>query len=112
MPTNAKKPVKKVAAKKVAHKRAPVAKAQKTIVRTKKVPAMKSFHASRRVEPFMTFRISNQTAYWLVLAVLVVALGVWVTVISIRVQDIYDHIDTTNNITYGMSVPVHPAEQR
>lgn len=107
MPTNAKKPVKKAVAKKVAHKRAPVAVAHKTTVRTKKAPTMKSFRASRRVEPFMTFRVSNQTAYWLVLAVLVVALGVWVTSISIRVQDIYDQIDTTNSQAYSMPFPTN-----
>lgn len=111
MPTNVKKSVKKVAAKKVAHKRAPAAAVHKTTVRTKKAPVMKSFHASRREEPFMTFRVNNQTAYWLILAVLVIALGVWVTVISVRVQNIYDQIDATNNQAYSMPFPMNPVKQ-
>lgn len=105
MPTNAKKPVKKVAAKKVVHKKAPAAAAHKTTVRTTKAPVVKSFRVSRPAEPFLTFRITNQTLYWLILAILVVGLGVWVTVISYRVQDIYDQIDTTDSQTLNMQYP-------
>lgn len=87
-----KSPVKRAAAKPVS----------KTTVRTKKVavPTMRSFRASRPSEPFFTFRITHQTFYWLILAVIVVALGAWVTSISIKVQHIYDQIDATNQSTF------------
>jgi len=57
---------------------------------------MRSFRTARSSEPFFTFRITYQTFYWLILAVIAVGLAAWVTSISIRVQHIYDQIDATN----------------
>lgn len=107
MPTTTKKPARKTASK-APVKRAPAKVAHKTTVRratkTKK-PEMRSFRASRQQEPFFTFRISHQTLYWLILAIIVVGLGAWVTSISIRVQHIYDQIDQTNSEIMSMPTP-------
>lgn len=101
MPTTTKKPVKKVTkktavTKKAPVKRAPAATSHKTTVKTKSMPTMKSFRASRATEPFLTFRVNQQTVYWLILAVLVVGLALWVLALSIRVETIYDQIDSSN----------------
>lgn len=92
-------PTKKQPAKKPVQKKAPVKKTAKTRTSksaSTKATTMRSFMPSRPTEPFLTFRITHQTLYWLILAVFVLALGIWVTAISIRVQHIYDSIDATN----------------
>lgn len=92
----AKKPAKKPATKK-----APARTNAKTTVKRvspaakKQTSTMRSF-VPATPEPFFTFRISHQTLYWLVLAVIVLLLGVWVININDKVQKIYDEIDATN----------------
>jgi hypothetical protein len=54
---------------------------------------MRSFRVSPPDKPFFTFKITHQTFYWVAISLLVLALGVWVTFLSVRVQDIYDRID-------------------
>ena len=99
----AKKTTAQKQAKKAPVKRAAAKLASKTTVRTKKVavPEMRSFRPASVNEPFFTFRISHQTFYWLVLAVIVVGLAAWVMSISIQVQHIYDEIDATNQSIYA-----------
>jgi hypothetical protein len=101
-----KKTVKKQPAKK-----APSRSNAKTTVRrvsatkSSKATQMKSFVPSPANEPFFTFRVSQQTLYWLVLAVVVIGLGVWVMNINEKVQKIYDQIDTTNSMINSMPEP-------
>ena len=40
--------------------------------------------------------MTHQTFYWAVLAILVLALGIWVVTINDKVQRIYDQIDASN----------------
>lgn len=101
-------------AKKAPVKRAAAKPVSKTTVRTKKTaaPEMRSFRAARVSEPFFTFRITHQTFYWLILAVIVVGLAAWVMSISIKVQHIYDQIDATNQSIYATPVNnAHKANQ-
>ncbi len=88
--------------KKTTTKRAPAKRtAKSTTVRRVSpapTPTMKSFRVTRQAEPFFTFRITHQTFYWLALALIVLALGVWVVGINDRVQRIYDQIDSMNQI--------------
>ena len=107
---------KKAPAKKPAVKKAPAkSTASKTTVRTvkkaaapakarasKKTTSMQSFRPVRQQEKFLTFRITHQTVYWLVLSCIVIGLAVWVLAISIRVQNIYDQIDATNSRAMNM----------
>ncbi|NCU37508.1 hypothetical protein EOL96_00370 [Candidatus Saccharibacteria bacterium] len=98
----------KKSAKKTVTKKAPAKSAKKTTVKrvSKPAPAMRSFAVSAPDEPFFTFRITHQTLYWLILSLMVLALGAWVMVISARVQQIYDTIDATNAETDALVVPV------
>ncbi len=99
----------KKAAKKPTTKKAPAKAAARTsvkrVTKTSSTPVMRSFAPARSSEPFFTFRITHQTFYWLVLALVVLALGVWVTDISVKVQRIYDQIDATNAATDAMVIP-------
>lgn len=54
---------------------------------------MRSFKLSPPDKPFLTFKATHQTFYWVIICLFVLALGVWVTFLSVRVQDIYDRID-------------------
>lgn len=91
----AKKPVKKTTAKPTAAKRAP-AKTRSTTVKVKKTQPMQSFRPAKSREPFLTVRITHQTVYWAILAIIVLALGLWVIDINDRVMTIYDQIDASS----------------
>ena len=99
---------KKTTKKPVAKKAPARATAKTTVKRTTKpakAPAMRSFAVAEPVEPFFTFRISHQTLYWLVLALFVLGLGLWVININEKVQRIYDQIDQTNAAINSMPEP-------
>ncbi len=103
----AKKPASKTkttTTKKAAVKRAPAKAKSATKVKQVKAQPVQSFRASKPEQPFMTFQITRQTIYWLILAVIVVSLAAWVLSISIKVQNIYDEIDATNRITESSRV--------
>lgn len=97
--------------KKTTAKRAPSRPAAKTTVRTVVKPAsnnrsVRSFRVARPNEPFFTFRITHQTVYWAILAIIILALGLWVIDINDRVQRIYDQIDSINETsTTTFSIP-------
>ncbi len=98
---SAAKPAAKKVVKKPAVKRAPAKSHATTTTVKKAAPApVRSFRAAPRSEPFFTFRITHQTLYWIILAVVVVTLAAWVLSISIKVQHIYDQIDATNEASY------------
>jgi hypothetical protein len=108
--TTKKAAPKKAAPQKTAAKRAP----SKTPVKTKvsqvrhaPTPAhtVKSFRRAKPAQPFMTFKPGVQTIYWVILATLVVGLSLWVAVITVRVQQLYDQIDANNQDTSGVVVP-------
>jgi hypothetical protein len=106
---------KKAAPKKTTAKTATVKKAPSkptTRTKVKRVTAsaapVQSFKRASVQEPFFTFRITHQTLYWLILAVIVLALGIWVININDKVQQIYDQIDSVNATTEAMPDPAVP----
>lgn len=61
---------------------------------------MRSFRAYPAEKPFFQARINHQTFYWLVICLLVLALGIWALLLTIKIQAIYDRVDaitTTGN---------------
>lgn len=57
---------------------------------------------TQKKESFLTFKPTIQTAYWLILSLLVLGLGVWVLQLTIQTQNIYDkiqYINTTSEVT-------------
>lgn len=61
-----------------------------------KEPTFRSFKRSPDSTPFYTLRFTQQTVYWIVITLLILAVGVWVLYLTARVQQIYDivHSDT------------------
>ncbi|MFZ1242939.1 MAG: hypothetical protein WAQ22_02220 [Candidatus Saccharimonas sp.] len=64
---------------------------------------MRSFKLEKPTEPFMTFRITRQTIYWLVLSIIVLCFGTWLIYVTAQIQSIYDQIDETNSIVNNLS---------
>ena len=70
---------------------------------TKRAPAKKSAakrqSAAIALTPesgdFMTFRLTRQTVYWLVLGTVVVLFSIWILRLQSEVQSIYDKIEAT-----------------
>lgn len=95
-----------MATKKTPAKKAPVKKASTPRKSTaKKSSAKKSVssratlrrHVSLQPEDsaFMTFRITKQTLYWLVLGAVVIMFTLWLTKLQADIQDLYDQIDAS-----------------
>lgn len=70
-----------------------MATAKKSTKRSKQTPQ----------NSFMTLRFTHESAYWLLLTLLVLALGIWVLSLTARVQNLYDQIDTNNTTTQQMT---------
>ena len=66
---------------------------------THKQSGERSLARSSSDTPFFTFRITQQSIYWLILCLLVLALGVWVITLSVKVQQIYDQVDASGTPT-------------
>ena len=60
--------------------------------RAKKIAKPQSFHVFKDNTPFMTFKITEQTAYWLILLVLIFGLSLWVLNIQINTNILLDSI--------------------
>ena len=59
----------------------------------KKTTEHRSFKKSPNQSPFLTLKFTHQSVYWLILCGLVLALGIWVLNLNIRLQAVYDRID-------------------
>jgi hypothetical protein len=56
-------------------------------------PRYTSFKRADNPKPFVTFQFTQQTVYWLILSIIVLALGVWVITLSVKVQNIYNKFE-------------------
>jgi len=54
----------------------------------------------KRNQKFMSFAVTQQTAYWSVLGLVVLVFGTWVTFLSVDIQRIYDAIDASDTRVY------------
>ena len=91
---------KKSAAKKAPTKKPTVAaKASRTkstkASATRRHPVF-SFRMTDEDVPFLTFRITRQSLYWLIFAISILALGAWNIYLNMRILEIYDQIDQSN----------------
>lgn len=75
-------------------------KSKATIKTAKTTPKKQSKKAAAIQPSFFTFKFTYQTVYWLILCALVLALGIWVIDLNVKVQKIYDQIDMNNTIQY------------
>lgn len=89
--TAAKKP----AAKKTAVKKVDAAPAKQQASRTDS----KSFRITRSTVPFMTFRVTRETAYWAVLGVVVILFTAWILHLQSEIANIYDQIEISTALS-------------
>lgn len=69
-------------------------------------PTMHSFVRYKDTSPFKSFQLTSQTVYWLILCALILALGLWVISLNVRVQQIYDQAQYTAASTPYLSTPL------
>ena len=62
---------------------------------SKKSSKIKSFKQSKETTPFMSFVITKQTAYWVILFVLIFVLALWVLNIQLDTLRILESITPT-----------------
>jgi hypothetical protein len=55
--------------------------------------------------PFLTFEFTIQSVYWLILSVIVLALGAWVMYLNIKIQSIYDQVEINTNLSETYILP-------
>jgi hypothetical protein len=107
MATPTKKSAAKSTPKKPAVARKTTAKpaAKKLAVKKQKVVAEQSFRANKETTPFMTFQFTQQSLYWLILSVLVLALGSWVMYLNVKIQNIYDQVELNTYLHETYTIP-------
>jgi hypothetical protein len=81
-----KKPVKKTVAKKSAPKKS---------VAKKSAPRKSSAASASSNSEFMQTKFTEQTVYWLIIGVAVIALAAWVLSLQVQLNQMYDEIDAT-----------------
>ena len=85
-------PTKKKVTKKVTSRKSAARKASPKRV---KKAQFKSFKISPETFPFITFKITEQTFYWSILLMWILALALWSLSIQINISNILNSIKTT-----------------
>lgn len=65
-----------------------------TTVKKRKTLKHESFKLSQEQVPFLTFRFTEQTFYWVILLAMILALALWVYNIQLKTTDILNSIST------------------
>lgn len=73
----------------------------------KKEVHYKSFVRSEGPKPFVNFKMTQQTAYWLILGLLILALGTWAMYLTIKVQSVYDTVEANNKVNSSYVTPMN-----
>lgn len=76
-----------------------------TAKKPKTVPAQ-SFRRYNDATPFMTFKFTQQSLYWLILSVIVLALGAWVMYLNVQIQNLYDQVEINTALSEQYVMPV------
>lgn len=91
---------KKPSSKKAPVKKASTARKSATKKSTKRTVGSRALlrHVSLQPEDaaFMTFRITKQTLYWLVLGAVVIMFTLWLMKLQTDIQDLYDQVDASS----------------
>ena len=87
--TKSKKAIKKTTVK---------AKASTVKTKTKRVSrpiVYQDFKIQKEAVPFMTFKLTQQTFYWLILLLLISALSIWVLDIQLKTNELLNSIEAS-----------------
>jgi hypothetical protein len=79
--------------------------ARKTTTKRPKIAPVQSFRRYDDSTPFMTFKFTQQSAYWLILSVIVLALGAWVMYLNVQIQNLYDQVEINTALSQQYSMP-------
>lgn len=88
-----------MATKKTTTKKAP-AKKKSTAKRASAKASASPLSAVRlqpETKPFMTFQLTKETIYWLVLGAVVILFTVWLMRLQMNIQSLYDEIDASTS---------------
>jgi len=82
----------------------------KTVTRSKKATSAdaRSLRLIKDSKPFMSGSFSRETAYWIILGVVVIAFTLWITELQSDINEIYDSIDSSSTIYE----PIHVNKER
>jgi hypothetical protein len=81
--------------------------ARKTTASKKiKVATPQSFRRYDDTTPFMTFKFTQQSIYWLILSAFVLALGAWVMYLNVQIQGLYDQVEINSSLREQNIAPV------
>lgn len=88
-----------MATKKTTSKKAPTKK--KSTVKRASAKAQSSSRLSAvrlqpETKPFMTFQLTKETVYWIVLGAVVILFTIWLMRLQMDIQSLYDDIDASN----------------
>ena len=83
----------------MATKKQPGTKTKVTRKKAPKVEPIRSFKRYNDPTPFITWKATHQTAYWILIGALIVGVCVWVITLTVRVQGLYDQVQQTTDTT-------------
>lgn len=63
----------------------------------KRLPLTSQIGLRQEETDFMTFRVTRQTLYWMVLGVVVILFTVWLMKLQADIQTLYDQIDANTS---------------
>ena len=75
----------------------------------KKQPKMQSFKLSKDPEPFLCFKITDQTIYWLIIAVMSITFVLWILKVQSDIDALYTQIEYMQQQD-DLSQPLVPAD--
>lgn len=86
-----------MATKKSTSKKAPTKK-KSTVKRSKtqSSSALGTVRLQPETKPFMTFQLTKETIYWVVLGAVVILFTIWLMRLQMDIQSLYDDIDASN----------------
>lgn len=86
-----------MATKKTTSKKAPIKKsAPKKRSSVTKASKVRSFHVAQSDRPFWSFIFTTQSFYWVLIGASVIAVGIYVATLQIRVNSLYDQLDVNS----------------
>ena len=87
-----------MATKKTTTKKTPAKKStvKRKSAKTSAPSVLSSVRLERETRPFMTFSITRETVYWLVLGAVVILFTIWLMRLQMNIQALYDDIDSSN----------------
>lgn len=99
MPQTKKKPAAKTTKSAKATQPAKIAKTSTHTKKSSSKDRYQTLRLSKADRPFLSTALTNQTFYWLIIAVIVLALGAWIVHLQIKINEVYDTIDA-NQLYY------------